>query len=171
MALQIQPFDGVIGAEVLGADLSQAFAEAEQQRLIDAWSKYSVLVFRDQMVTPEQFMRFSRYFGDLEIHVLEQYLHREHPEIFVVSNILEDGKNIGTPDAGRYNRRFDVAIRITLSFAWWGPGSEQDTDSPRGHVRITDSAFEIANRHTTDRHPVLQLLQSRTKSAHGPRHS
>tara|TARA_Y100000588_G_C14227702_1_gene913890 strand:- start:609 stop:1475 length:867 start_codon:yes stop_codon:yes gene_type:complete len=102
MALQIQPFDGVIGAEVLGADLSQAFAEAEQQLLIDAWSKYSVLVFRDQMVTPEQFMRFSRYFGDLEIHVLEQYLHREHPEIFVVSNILEDGKNIGTPDAGRY---------------------------------------------------------------------
>ena len=102
MTLRIQPFDGALGAEVLGADLAQPFDDADQQTLIDAWSNHSVLVFRDQNVTPEQFLRFSRYFGNLEIHVLEQYLHREHPEILVVSNILEDGKNIGIPDAGRY---------------------------------------------------------------------
>ena len=102
MTLQVQPFDGAIGAEVRGADLSRAFDDADQQMMIEAWSTHSVLVFRDQTVTPEQFLRFSRYFGELEIHVLEQYLHREHPEILVVSNILEDGKNIGIPDAGRY---------------------------------------------------------------------
>jgi len=102
MTLQVQPFDGAIGAEILGADMSQTFDEADQKAMIDAWSTHSVLVFRDQTVTPEQFLRFSRHFGELEVHVLEQYLLREHPEILVVSNILEDGKNIGIPDAGRY---------------------------------------------------------------------
>ena len=102
MTLQIQPIDGVIGAQILGADLSQALDEADQKKLIDAWATHSVLVFRDQKVSPDQFLRFSHYFGELETHVLEQYLHREFPEILVISNILEGGKNIGIPDAGRY---------------------------------------------------------------------
>ena len=34
--------------------------------------------------------------------MLDQYLHRDYPEILVVSNVLENGQNIGIPDAGRY---------------------------------------------------------------------
>ena len=61
-----------------------------------------MLVCRDQNLTPEQFIAFSRYFGGLEVHVLDQYLHPDHPEIFIVSNVLEKGRHIGIPDAGRY---------------------------------------------------------------------
>ncbi|NKB56402.1 MAG: TauD/TfdA family dioxygenase [Alphaproteobacteria bacterium] len=102
MSPQIEAFDGAIGAAVTDVDLSQDLDASSQKTLIDAWNAHSVLVFRDQKVTPEQLLRFSRYFGSLETHVLEQYLHREHPEVLVVSNILKDGKNIGIPDAGRY---------------------------------------------------------------------
>lgn len=102
MVLQVEPFDGAIGAEVLNANLSQPLDAHEREILTEAWSQHSVLVFRDQTVTPDQFLRYSRYFGPLEVHVLEQYLHQTHPEILVVSNILENGKNIGIPDAGRY---------------------------------------------------------------------
>jgi taurine dioxygenase len=37
----------------------------------------------------------SRRFGPLEEHVLTQFLLPGHPEIFVVSNIVENGKHIG----------------------------------------------------------------------------
>ena len=102
MAPQIQLFDGPIGVTVTSVDLSQPMDAGDFKILLDAWNEHSVLVFRDQSLEPEHLIDFSRRFGDLEIHVLDQYLHKEHKEILVVSNILEDGVNVGIPDAGRY---------------------------------------------------------------------
>ena len=120
MPLQVEPFDGAIGAEVRDVDLAQPLDADERKTLIEAWSRHSVLVFRDQDVTPDQFLRYSRYFGELEVHVLEQYLHKEHPEILVVSNVLDNGKNIGIPDAGRYWHTdlsyLDVPSRGSISY-------------------------------------------------------
>jgi taurine dioxygenase len=60
------------------------------------------LVFRDQRITPAQQIAFSRRFGPLQIHVLHQFLLANHPEILIVSNIVEDGQPIGLGDAGHY---------------------------------------------------------------------
>lgn len=102
MSLCIEPLETSVGAEVSGIDLSRGIDARTQGALVEAWNRYAVLVFRDQELAPESFIRFSRGFGGLEIHVLDQYLHPEHPEIFIVSNILENGRNVGIPNAGRY---------------------------------------------------------------------
>ena len=67
-----------------------------------AYEEHSVLLFRGQELTPEQHIDFSRHFGKLEIHILDQWRHPEHPEILVVSNIKDDDRHIGVPHAGRY---------------------------------------------------------------------
>jgi taurine dioxygenase len=102
MTPQVKPFNGPIGASVSSFNLSEVLSVQDHQSLVDAWNQHSVLIFRDQTITPEQLLRFSRRFGDLEVHVLDQYLHHEHKEILVVSNIQENGRNVGIPDAGRY---------------------------------------------------------------------
>jgi taurine dioxygenase len=61
-----------------------------------------VLVLRDQRISPEQHIAFSRRFGPLAIHVLRQFLLPGHPEILLVSNVMENGKPVGLGDAGRY---------------------------------------------------------------------
>jgi taurine dioxygenase len=38
----------------------------------------------------------------LQIHVLKQFLLANHPEILIVSNIIENGQNIGLGDAGKF---------------------------------------------------------------------
>ena len=53
-------------------------------------------------MTPAQQIAFSRRFGPLAIHVLEDQLLEGHPEILLVSNKTKDGKYVGLPDAGRY---------------------------------------------------------------------
>ncbi len=51
---------------------------------------------------PEQQIAFSRRFGVLQIHVLKQFLLAGHPEILIVSNIIENGQSIGLGDAGKF---------------------------------------------------------------------
>ena len=91
-----------VGAEIVGIDLSKPMDDETFAAIRDAYYKHSVIVFRGQKITEQQQIDFSRRFGDLEIHVLKQFLHPQHPEILLISNIVENGKNIGIVDAGRY---------------------------------------------------------------------
>lgn len=97
----VRPFAG-LGAEIIGLDLAQPLNEHDFARIYRAHLEHHVVVFRDQYITPEQHIAFSRRFGKLQIHVLEQFLLSGYPEILIVSNIIENGKPIGLGDAGKY---------------------------------------------------------------------
>ena len=101
--IEIRPFDAPCGAEVLGLDLSRPLADADFARIHRAHLDHHVLVFRGQGdLTPDRQVAFSRRFGPLQIHVLHQFGLAGHPEILVVSNIMENGRPIGLGDAGAY---------------------------------------------------------------------
>jgi len=100
--IAIRPFDAPCGAEVIGLDLSKLLSETDFARIHRAHLDHHVLVFRDMAITPDQQVGFSRRFGPLQIHVLNQFQLTGHPEILVISNIRENGKPIGLGDAGAY---------------------------------------------------------------------
>lgn len=100
--IDIRPFDAPLGAEVVGLDLSRALDADEFARIHRAHLDYHVLVFRDQRITPEQQIAFSRRFGPLQVHVLHQFHLEGYPEILTVSNIVENGQPLGLGDAGHY---------------------------------------------------------------------
>jgi taurine dioxygenase len=100
---EIRRFDAPVGAEVLGLDIGKPINAADFARLHRAHLDHHVLVFRDQRVTPEAHIAFSRRFGPLEIHVLHQFHLAGHPEILIVSNIKKpNGEPLGLGDAGAY---------------------------------------------------------------------
>jgi len=99
----ILPLSGTFAAEVVGLDLAASASSETIARITDALGRHGVLVFRDQQhLTPAQHVAFSRYFGPLEIHVQKKFLLDDHPEILIVSNVIENGKPLGLVDAGRY---------------------------------------------------------------------
>ena len=102
MSPDIRPFEAALGAEVRGMDLSQDLDDAAFAAVERAWNDHSVLLFRDQVIDEVRQIAFSRRFGDLEVHVLDQYLHPEHPEILIVSNVMDGDRHVGIYDAGRY---------------------------------------------------------------------
>ncbi len=91
-----------IGAEIAGVDLAQPVAEDVFREIVDAFHAHGVVVFRGQRLTSESHIAFSRRFGSLDINVRSRFNKREHPEILVVSNVVENGAAIGVQDAGRY---------------------------------------------------------------------
>jgi taurine dioxygenase len=99
---EVRPFDAPVGAEVVGLDISKPINTEDFTRLHKAHLDHHVLVFRNQQITPQEHIDFSRRFGPLEIHVLHQFQLKNHPEILIVSNIKVNGEPIGLGDAGVY---------------------------------------------------------------------
>jgi len=99
---EVLPFSGAVGAEIVGLDLTKPVRAEDFSRIHRAHLDHHVLVFRDQRISPQQQIDFSRRFGELQIHVLKQFLLSGHPEILIVSNIIENGQNIGLGDAGKF---------------------------------------------------------------------
>lgn len=99
---EIRPFSGAVGAEIIGLDLAKPVNAEDFSLIHHAHLEHHVLVLRDQRISPEQQIAFSRRFGQLQIHVLKQFLLKGHPEILIVSNIIENGHNIGLGDAGKF---------------------------------------------------------------------
>lgn len=96
----VRPLQGEFGAEVLDLDLSRPLSDAGFAEIEAAWTRHSILVFRDLRMTPQQHIAFTRRFGPL--HVMEplQYNLPGQPEIFVVSNVEDGGKALGLKRAG-----------------------------------------------------------------------
>ena len=103
MSFEIRPLSDGFGAEVIGLDLDQTLSDEDFETVRRAWFEAGVMVFRDQELSPESQVAFSRRFGNPIIHVRKQFLLPGHPEILMVSNKKhEDGTPYGFEDAGRY---------------------------------------------------------------------
>lgn len=96
------PLSPAIGMEVHGVDMSRPAPPDTIARLNEVLSHNSILLFRDQDLAPERHIAFSRYFGELEPHVADQYNMPGHPEIFIVSNVVENGREIGARGGARH---------------------------------------------------------------------
>jgi alpha-ketoglutarate-dependent taurine dioxygenase len=100
--LKIQRSSAPLGVEILGVDLSKDIDDAVFREIVELFHEHEVVYFRDQELTPKQHVAFSRRFGELEIHVRQDCCRPGFPELFVVSNVLENGKPIGSQDAGLF---------------------------------------------------------------------
>lgn len=97
--MQINRLSDALGAEISGIDVAD-LNDAEFGTVRDAFHDYQVVVFRDQKLSVEEHIDFSRRFGDMEIHISTDNLLKDHPEILLVTNKKENGKYIGVENAG-----------------------------------------------------------------------
>lgn len=102
MPVSVHRAPAVLGAEIKDVDLACAIDDQTLREIIALWRKHEVIFFRGQNLTPEQHVAVSRRFGDLEHHVRQECCRPGYPEIFVVSNVVENGKPIGSRDAGLF---------------------------------------------------------------------
>lgn len=120
-----------IGAEIEGLDLSVSLNETTRQALLAAFFEHQVLVFRRQTLTPEQYIRVGETFGPLEPFFLSQYNLPEHPQIYVLSNVKQEGKFVGRYGAGMHwhsDHTFESApASATLLYALEVPPVGGDT--------------------------------------------
>lgn len=94
--------DRTFGAEVTGVDL-RTITDTGFAAIHQAWIDHQVLLFRDQALSDPELVAFSRRFGDLDHAPIQENGQRfvdGRPEIYVVSNVIENGVAIGSLGAG-----------------------------------------------------------------------
>lgn len=97
--LNIQPNEATMGATITGIDLHQPLSDADFSEVLRALGRYCVLRFPGQLLAATELRDFSSRFGALQtgLGTFEPGV----PEVSILSNIVENGKYIGIPDAGQ----------------------------------------------------------------------
>jgi taurine dioxygenase len=116
MPSTITPVTSAVGAEISGVDLSRV-SEAEFARIEQAWARHGALLFRDQKLTDDDLLAFSRRFGELDPPPVQEHGRQSpegYPDIYVVSNVLDDkGAPIGALGAGEAVWHTDMSYLAT----------------------------------------------------------
>jgi alpha-ketoglutarate-dependent taurine dioxygenase len=102
MSAVVQRLDAVLGARIDGVDL-RAIDGQTFHAIHRAWLDHQVLLFREQALSDADLVAFSRRFGDLDQAPMQETGRRfvdGIPEIYVVSNVVQDGVPIGSLGSG-----------------------------------------------------------------------
>lgn len=84
-ALSIKRLGVFLGAEITGIDLTRPLGQPAIDALGLAHAEHGVLVFPDQVLSPDDLMRFGRYFGQLSVHPFSTST-ADNPELIVFDN-------------------------------------------------------------------------------------
>ena len=109
--VNVIPTGSALGAEIQGVDLRTVDAESFAA-IYQAWLDHSVLLFRNQNLSDDDLIAFSKNFGDLDWAPVQESGRRfveGHPEIYVVSNVMENGVPIGSLGAGEATWHTDMS--------------------------------------------------------------
>jgi taurine dioxygenase len=98
-SIDVVPSGAALGAEIKGLRLNAVLPAPIFKTVQEAWHRHQVLLFRDQHLSDPELVAFSRLFGKLD-HCPPNDLGRTHipdmPEIVIVSNVVENGRRIGS---------------------------------------------------------------------------
>ena len=100
----IKPLSNACGAEIIGVDLAKPISPEVAAEINRAWLDHCVLVVRGQELAEIDHVNFAEAFGPVGYNLRPDTLRNDamkerHPSVVFVSNIVENGEQIGTlPD-------------------------------------------------------------------------
>src|SRR5258708_32954506 len=101
LALAVRPLTPKPGAAISNVKLADDMSDEVFRAISQAFLRYQVLLFPPQDVPPGRQVAFARRFGEVQIHIMNQYHADGFPELYRLSNLDENGRPQGKhPDKG-----------------------------------------------------------------------
>lgn len=102
MPINVKPLSTALGAEISGVDLREELSPETVAAIKDVWHEHLIILFRNQVLTEDDQVRFAEHFGVLQkrgrpAEARNEASKLKYPEMtMLVSNIRENGKLIGS---------------------------------------------------------------------------
>ena len=78
------------GLEITDIDLAGELTDEQFEEIREYYYRYSLLLFRDQRLSPADQASLCHRFGQPKIETRKQFNYREHPEVSTLGNIRDD---------------------------------------------------------------------------------
>ncbi|WP_420566386.1 TauD/TfdA dioxygenase family protein [Thalassobaculum sp.] len=116
---KVRPLHPDFGAEIVGITLEDAVGEAMFAEIYKVFLDRKLILFRDVDLPPSVQVAFARRFGEVQVHVMNQYHgYPDHPEIYLLTNLDVEGRPNGRhPDKGTMYWHTDGSWRPTTGHA------------------------------------------------------
>ena len=85
LPFEVNRLSPTIGGELLGVDLREDLTSEIKELIYEALLVYKVIFFRDQDLTTDQHIHFSKNFGDLEVHPFAPF-KEGYPEVLKITH-------------------------------------------------------------------------------------
>ena len=185
--LNIRPLSEHLGAELPNIDVRDIGRSVSTEAIKSALYEHQLLCFRDQDLSPADLKSFTENFGEPLPHVLQQFSLAGHPEIYVLSNIVEDGKPLGNVREG-FGWHTDLAYMAqpaayTILYGIEAPEEGGDTwfasfyrmwdsldDQERAHLRRLQGCYSYIHLYSQRKNvePLTDAQKARTPDVRHP---
>jgi taurine dioxygenase len=152
--MTVIPSGGALGAEIRNVELG-GLSDRDFNEIHRAWLDHLVIRLRGQRLAVDDLIAFSRRFGELDWAPVQETGRRfveGHPEIYVVSNVIENGVPIGSLGAGEAVWHTDMSYlenppKASMLYALEIPSAGGDTyfcNMYRAYESLPDALKERA---------------------------
>ena len=115
---ETRPLSDVFGVEILAIDMEEAIGPEIFPKIYEAFLDHQLILFRDVDLPPETQVAFAQSFGEVQVHVLDQYHGYGHPEIYLLTNLDSHGNPRGMhPARGTMHWHTDLSWRPRTGLA------------------------------------------------------
>ena len=106
------------GLEILNIDLSAELLEEDIAKIIELYHQHSLLLFRNQSLTPEAQAALAQRLGAPKIETRKQFNFQEYPEVSTIGNLQDnDGKLLSFFVRGGFGWHTDGAAACHVNAA------------------------------------------------------
>lgn len=77
------------GLEIMDIDLAESLSDSQFEQIFDYYHQYSMLLFRNQSLTPKKQAALCYRFGQPKIETRKQFNFQECPEVSTIGNITD----------------------------------------------------------------------------------
>ncbi|MGW0586360.1 (3R)-3-[(carboxymethyl)amino]fatty acid oxygenase/decarboxylase [Streptosporangium sp. NPDC002607] len=172
MHVERQKF-GSIGVSVHNFDASRASGEIIEKIKGLIYSE-KIVVLKEQRLDPVEFIALGQLLGEIEAYYEPMYHHPDHKEIFVSSNVPQDGVKMGVPQTGKFwHADYSFMPRpfgITMIYPQVVPKKNRGTyfiDMGRAYARLSDELkSRVAGKRT--QHSPRRYFKIRPEDVYRP---
>jgi alpha-ketoglutarate-dependent taurine dioxygenase len=172
-AMTVRPLGPVMGAEIIGLDLSQPISPGTFAKLEDLFIEYKVLCFRDQDLSIDEQVAFTERWGPPLEHTMASHVRDGvRKEVQIASNATPEGKPNGKhPDVTAMRWHTDRSWRPEPALATLLYGAEVPAIGGDTLFCNTTKAYEAlpaAMRKRIDDMTVIHSVEYSRRTADGP---
>ena len=138
MKLEALPITGTLGAEIRGPEVAKGVSDEAAAAILDALYAHGVIFLRNQDITDEQHLAFSRQLGPVFTDYAPYIKSVEgYPEVTILSGLREDGAAFWHSDASG-SRKPPMASILSMKEAPVYGGDTLFVDATAAYDALSD---------------------------------